>query len=505
MNKGIALSIVGALVWQGSAPASMANVESEMAELRQAVAELQKRDAEKSAKIQSLQEKLDSVGASAARERLQDDVLASTGHHNHGLGCDHGSATDHLWNIPVSETENIGINILASAGIVFGGSTANSEHLESLASGEHDANNDGIDFTGLELELSGDVAEYFSFNAGLVFLLEADDLETEVELEEAYATSKNWPYGLEMRAGYYYTEFGIDNAIHNHERIWLDQSILRSRIFGGDGLRSTGARIAWELPIEEWDSELIFGFQSAKGGGTVASFGGGEIAHHGGEEGGFYEEGIAGRPIEAVKVQGLDDFLYSARWVNEVDLADNLSAKLGFSGAFGRNFAGGDGYTVISGADYEMIWRPNGNEAEQQLLWQTELAVRHLYADVQNVSLPNGTRVRISSQDYQDLALYTQLLYSFNKHWHAGARYDFSDSLSGNSIEIDSGTGAITTNENDAFRSERHRFSPLVIYQPTKHARFRFQYNYDVADFLQEDAHSFWFGMQFAIGSGHTH
>jgi hypothetical protein len=501
--------MLGMVCGWGLSLQATAGVEEELSELRQAVAELQQRDAIKSQRIQELQQKLNSAGTTGAHARLQDEVLTGESPDEHdGHGHIHRPDTGHAWNIPVSETTRVGINWFASAGVVFGGSTANEEHLERLASGEHDANNDGIDFTGLELELSGDVGEYFSFNAGMVFLLEAESLETEVELEEAYATSKNWPAGLEMRVGYFYTEFGLDNPVHSHDRIWLDQSILRSRIFGGDGLRSTGARLAWELPVAEWDSEFIFGFQSARGGGTVASFGGGELGHHHGhgDEEHFYEEGIAGRPIEEFKLQGLNDFLWSARWQNRADITDDLSAQLGFSGAFGRNFTGGDGFTVISGADFEMLWKPAGKEdAGQQLLWQTELAIRHLHADVQNVTLPNGTRVRLGAEDYQDLGLYSQLLYSFNKNWHAGVRYDFANRLAGDTIEIDEGTGAIQVeNEADAFRSERHRVSPLVIYQPTENARFRLQYNYDTADFLQQDAHSFWFGMQFAIGECHA-
>lgn len=499
------------------------NQPQDLESLRQAVAELQQRDAEKSKTIAELQQKLDQVGDPDAMARLREDALASG--HSHAGHQHHHDHSDHMWNIPVSESSNIGLNLFASAGLVFGGSTANEGHLESLASGGHDPNNDGYDFTGLEVELSGDVDEYFNFNAGAVFNLDAESLETDVELEGAYATSKNWPAGLELRAGYYYTEFGLANDVHNHERIWLDQEILRSRLFGGDGMRSLGARIAWDLPVEEWDSRFIFGMQNARGGSTVASFGGGELTHshggHGHDHGhhSFYDEGIAGRPMQEVEIHGIQDFLWSARWVNGFDVVDDVTAQLGFSGAFGPNFAAGDGYTVISGGDFEVKWKPAHPHHEgQQLLWQTELAIRHLHAGDQQVMAPGpddtaGTAddilVMLGDDDFQDLALYTQALYSFNEQWHAGLRYEYANRLSGDTIEVDGDSGDIEiANDEDAFRSERHRFSPMVVFQPSHNARFRLQYNYDIADFLQEDAHSVWFGMQFAIGKcthGHDH
>ena len=218
--------------------------------------------------------------------------------------------------------------------------------------------------------------------------------ETAVELEEAFLTSSALPYGLQLEVGHLLTEFGQINPQHPHAWDWIDQPVVNSRMFGGDGMRQAGFRASW-LPPTPWFSEFHFGMQNANG-VTMASFLGGELAHsHGGgdehgdehgdegdehgdehgdegdehgdehgdegdehgdehgdeQAGGIHGNGIAGRPIVAQDVRGFGDFLYLTRWENSFDFTDDVTAVFGLSGLYGPNSTGRDADTWLYGLD----------------------------------------------------------------------------------------------------------------------------------------------------------
>jgi hypothetical protein len=62
--------------------------------------------------------------------------------------------------------------------------------------------------------------------------------------------------------------------------------------------------------------------------------------------------------------------------------------------------------------------------------------------------------------------------------------------------------------DDDPFRDNRQRLSPLLLWHPSEFSRLRLQYNYDRADHLEDkDAHSVWLGVEFMYGAhpGHTY
>ena len=64
----------------------------------------------------------------------------------------------------------------------------------------------------------------------------------------------------------------------------------------------------------------------------------------------------------------------------------------------------------------------------------------------------------------------------------------------------------MTSRNNDPFRDDRHRVSPLLLWQPTEFSRFRLQYNYDLASHLTgNEAHSLWLGVEFLFGAHPAH
>ena len=58
----------------------------------------------------------------------------------------------------------------------------------------------------------------------------------------------------------------------------------------------------------------------------------------------------------------------------------------------------------------------------------------------------------------------------------------------------------------DPFRDDRHRISPMLLWQPSHFSRIRLQYNHDRAAHLaHHDAHSVWLGFEFLIGAHAAH
>ena len=408
--------------------------------------------------------------------------------------------------------------------LAAGGSSEDNAGIEQLQGGGHDPKRRGFTLQQAELSFAGVVDPYLTGEAHIVLL------EDDIELEEAFVTSTALPGGLQVKAGYYLTEFGRINATHPHTWAWLDQPVIASRLLGEDGLRAAGARVGWLLPTP-WYSQLLLGVQNADNGTAISFLGEGH--HHGEEEGeeaehaeeeaehaddehaeeehaeGEHEgdeeehvhdlgveETIGGQPAPGRDINGLDDYLYSARWENSGDLSEETTALLGVSALYGPNATGEDGETFIYGADLTLKWRAAGNQRGYPFVtWQTEIMKRDFDADA--VSIPHEDEVHaFAAASLEDWGLYSQLLWGFAPGWEAGLRVEYATGS-------DDGLEA---RDEDAARSDRVRISPLVAWRPSEFSRLRLQYNYDDADFLADgEAHTVWAGVEFLYGMHPAH
>lgn len=413
---------------------------------------------------------------------------------------------------------DISFDVLVAAGF----STESDESLQTLQGGGHDPRKRGFTLQQAELSLSGAVDPYFAAESHIVFFIDPLTGETGVELEEAFFTTLSLPYNLQLKGGFFLTEFGLINATHPHDWDWLDQPFINTRVFGADGMRQAGARLRGILPLP-WYSELYAGVQNADG-ETMASFYGGEITHaHGAEEEGQvhgaegFEPGIGGRPIVQRRVKALRDLVYTTRWANAWDLSPEITTQLGFSGAFGPNTTGRSGYTQIYGTDLKLRWRPATHfRGYPFLTWQSELITR-FYKAAAFSSLANGLNDEAHDHEHDngdsdlelpkrtlfDWGFYTQFVYGFRYGWAAGLRGEYA-----------SGTGAsVGGRDRDPFGANRMRISPLLSWRPTEFSRIRLQYNYDIADHLEfdglssrsRDAHSMWLGFEYLLGTHPAH
>lgn len=373
---------------------------------------------------------------------------------------------------------DVSLDVLAAAG----GSTERDESLQTLQGGGHDPRKRGFTLQNTELSLAAAVDPYFTGEAHLIYFIDPLEGESIFELEEAFLTTQSLPYGFQLEAGQMFTEFGRINPRHPHAWEWMDQPIINSRLFGPDGLRQTGVRLGWLTPLP-WFSEFHFGIQNANG-ETAASF----LAN---DE--FFEErAVGGRSFVDRDVRSLKDLLYLLRWENGFDLSPQWSANIGVSALFGPNSTGPDGQTSIYGADLTLKWRPvRHNRGWPFVTWQSEVMYRDYRAD--DVA---GDDVILAGETLEDYGFYTQVLYGFAPRYRAGVR-----------VEYASGSGeSAGGRENDAFRDDRYRISPLIEFLPSEFSRVRLQYNYDDAEHLEAgDAHSVWVGFEYLIGSHAAH
>jgi hypothetical protein len=378
-----------------------------------------------------------------------------------------------------------------------GTSTEDDASLQQLQGGGHDPRKRGFTVRGVELSLQGAVDPYLDGEVHMVSLLDPISGETETELEEAFFTTRSLPHGLQLKAGHFLTEFGRMNPSHPHAWAWLDQPVINTRVFGPDGMRAPGARLSWLVPVE-WFSQVYVGLQNANGE---------QMASYLANEEYFEERPIGGRPFVYRDVHSLGDLLYTVRWENSwTTCCEEVTWLAGMSAAFGPNTTGSEGNTQIYGLDLTRKWKPATNDRGWPFsIWTGELIVRRYRADGYTGANPADESVDLflDGETLVDWGFYTQYLYGFKPKWAVGLRYEFV--WWGSGASLDSSYAAVSPNE-DPYRDNRHRLSPLLAWYMTEYSRFNLQYNYDHAEHLaHKDAHTVWIGAEFMLGSHPAH
>jgi hypothetical protein len=366
-----------------------------------------------------------------------------------------------------------------------GYSTAREADLRQLEAGGHDPKNRGFTVQNVELTFAGVVDPYLRGDANIVLLIDETG-ETVIELEEAWLSTLDLPFHLQLEAGQFFTEFGRLNPTHPHTWDFVDQPVINSRLFGADGLRSQGVQLSWLAPLPFF-AELVLSAQNSQG-ETVVSFRNAP------------DETLAGRTLIERDVRGLDDLLYLARLRTSFDLADELTLVGGLSALFGPNASAADTDTRIYGADLYFKWRPlANNQGWPFLAWQTEAMLRRYQAapvlDADGAQAAGRTTL-------DDAGLYSQLLWGFARPWVAGVRYDRAR---GERTEIALPDGGYATSA-DSLRDSRQRVSAVLSYYPSEFSKLRLQYNYDRAEFLSAaDAHSAYLQFEILFGAHGAH
>ena len=360
------------------------------------------------------------------------------------------------------------LNLSLDGLIAAGSSTA--KDIGQLQPGGHDPAQRGFTVQNVEAVFEGAVDPYFRGQANLVFQVTPDG-ETNVELEEAYATSTSLPAGLQLKAGHFLTELGRLNASHPHSWDFVDQPLVNARFLGPDGLRSTGVRLSWLVPTNFY-SEAFLTLQNSQG-ETATSFRS------------TLGETLFGRDIGSREVSGLEELLVVPRYALSFDLSDTKTVVLGASAAFGPNGTGEDGRTRIYGLDGFWKWKPtNAFNGFPFVKVQGEVMRRSAsVAAVEEQSLGAAT--------FSDWGSYLQLSWGYRPGHVVGLRLDRVAGDQGNPV--------------DPSLAPRWRLSPALTWFPTEFSKLRLQYNFDRSDLFPEDEHSLWLQLEFLLGAHAAH
>jgi hypothetical protein len=359
------------------------------------------------------------------------------------------------------------LNISFDALMAVGASTE--PDVPSLESGGHDPAQRGFTLQNAELVFDGAVDPYFKGQANIVLQITPEG-GTTVELEEAFAVTTSIPHNLQVKVGQYLTEFGRINQTHPHTWDFVDQPLVSGRMFGGDGMRSVGARLSWLMPVPFY-SELIVGVENANG-ETMTSFGS------------VPDEPQFGRPIVPDVVKSLGDMVYVPRWDASFDIGDNQTMVVGASGAFGPNGTGPDANTEVGGVD--LLWKWKSPRAEKGFPFvkvQAEWMTRN-YDAAATATLPAAV--------YQDHGAYAQVVWGIKPMWTVGLRLD------------DTG-GDVGVDPLDPTFQPRQRASLEATWYPTEYSKLRAQYSYDQRTGGFNDANSIWLQFEFLLGAHAAH
>lgn len=490
---GAALA-VAFVIFSGSVRAQ--ETSPDLKEMRAEIEALKRSDREKSQKIADLEGLVRSLEQRPATAAAADSPEAALEAAVKDLQSAGGNApTAYSGSVPGAGSVRL-MDLSLSTTIIGGTSSAPNGELALLKAGDHDPSRRGFRVPNTELSASGAVDPYFTAEAHIVYAIEPETGESAVELEEAFITTTSLPFGLQIEAGQSLLEFGRINPQHPHQWDFIDQPVAVSRMFGPDGMRGPGVRLGWLIPVD-WFAELHLGVYNADG-DTMASF----IAN---EE--FYDSrAIGGRPFADNGTETFADLCYLMRLAQNFDVAEDTNLNIGLSAVHGPNATGKDGDTWVWGADVLLKWRPAQNERGWPFVtWQTEFIKRDFnaasYFDEGNPLDPTDD-VAIASDTLEDWGLYTQVVWGFETDWAAGLRFEYASGSGGN---VDPLTGFALDRSDDPFRDDRMRFSTLITYSPSHFSKLRLQYDFDVADHLDHDAHSIFLSLEVLIGAHPAH
>lgn len=407
------------------------------------------------------------------------------------------------------------VNISFDGLMTLGTSTASD--VAVLQPGGHDPNQRGFTLQQAEVSFDGAVDHYFRGMADIIFLINNAG-ETVVELEESYLETLSLPGNLELRAGQFFTEFGQHNRTHPHVWGFVDMPLINNRMFGGDGQRAPGARLAWGAPTS-FPSKLFLGLQNGNG-ATMPSF---RSSYDGAAAFGRLHTNT-----RADRALAPRDFVFSPRYEAEFELTESQLLTAGVSGSFGANASGPNNDSQIYGVDLTWRWRPHDDHdsddgddadhaAEEQhahdddsadergfpfVIWQTEAMMRRYEAGAYTDDLAAGRDLfntgvvdTAPAETIRDYGFYSQILYGFRPGWVAGIRGDY---VAPNRAEYERLFGV------DAARDRRWRISPNLTHYPTDFSKVRLQYNYDWRDNRGPD-HSLWLQFEFVLGAHDAH
>jgi hypothetical protein len=352
------------------------------------------------------------------------------------------------------------------------------EEADGFAMGGHDHEGEdhghgglerGFNLRGAEFAFSGTVDPYF--DAYVIFVFDGD----EIELEEAFLTTRSLPAGLQAKFGKFLSDVGYINKQHPHSWDFFDAPLVSDLLFGEHGIQETGVQLTWLAPTQQY---LRLGVEALQG--ETAG-----IANHIGEEPDI--EGTA-RILE--EAAGPRLFTGFAKFSPNLgfDHALQLGASYGYASSFqdsiehSTRYEDHEGTASFWGVDAVYKYTPPGSVGGKGAVkLQGEYFYRKRDIDRQDVYFachPAGIDCADPAAEWQvgDVnnvesfsekqdGYYLQALYGLAPRWNVGARID--------QVGLTNSTGRGSGEDWD----DSKRYSAVLNFMPTEYSRLRLQFS----------------------------
>lgn len=363
------------------------------------------------------------------------------------------------------------------------------EHGDEHGHGHEHGFDDGFNLGHSELVFKADLGELFDGTLIVGF----DDRD--IEVDEAYLTTRALPGGFQVKAGKFLSDIGYINSRHRHEWDFVNRPLVNEYLFGDHGLQETGVQTTWVAPTETFTRigvELLQGETSG-----IANYEGSESALGGQER--ILRDRSGPRLVTAFAKIG-------------PDLGADHAAQFGVSGGYARSFQktdehstrfeDWDGSAWFAGLD--AVYKYSAGRAYGHGDWrlQGEYFYREIDVDRRDVNFEadgNGpvgfVRNEQSFKNQQD-GLYVQGVYGFAPRWEAGLR---TEAL-GLTNDIGRGDGSSLDTS--------YRHSAQVTFRPVEPVFLRAQLSQN--DFVDDDGHrdrglEFMLQLNVALGAHGAH
>ncbi|MFO7534126.1 MAG: TonB-dependent receptor [Kiritimatiellia bacterium] len=319
-------------------------------------------------------------------------------------------------------------------------------HVHSGGEAHHHGPDEGFNLRHLELQFSADVDPYFKGWA-----IAAVDTES-AEMEEAVIETTCLPWGLKLKGGKFFSDFGYINAQHSHQWDFSDQPLIYKLCLGDHGLNDKGLQLSWLAPTPFY---LLTGVEALQGDNEVL------FDYHG-------EEPLPTHDGPRVGVG----------WLKiGPNLPGNHGLQFGAFGATGKhqeahdsNADGADDHWLDGDSSFwggDFVYKYNAPQAhgERDFVFQGEYFSRR--KDMELVGHEFAPQlVGNNRQDDQD-GYYVQAVYGFLPRWRAGLRWE----QVGLTNESDLPDGS-----SESFDSS-DRLTAMVDFTPSEFSRLRLQVN----------------------------
>jgi len=314
----------------------------------------------------------------------------------------------------------------------------------------------GFNFNYGELAISSVVDPYFNLTG--IFHLS----ENGIEIEEGYFTTRQLPYGLQLKGGKFLSAFSRTNEQHSHVWDFANPPLVQKVFFGEEGFNEKGIQCTWVAPMSMF---WMLGIEVLSGENEL-SFG----------KEGFHD------PLETIHIPEKDMPNCVTGFTRTSFEWKDFICLVGISSAFGESRIG-------HGMDVSGV-EGDGVKAKTQI-WGGELTVKYPMDPIRYVSFQGEYRYRkmdgtLYEKDNQDAIVqsdlikkqsggYGQVVFKYGLRSRVGLRYD-------------------QVHENNVWQNglpmplphQMYRVSVMAEFNPTEFSRIRFQYSWDHSLYKEE-------------------